>query len=119
MARSKLVTVTVTGLFTGIEVHAYVNTNEVNATVEVVGIGTYTTPFSLELAPGEYTLNATYNDYSESKTVTVADGEVTPVVFTFAKKPPPPPPNWIWLLLVGGGIAMVTVSFFIKKKKKS
>lgn len=79
-----------------IDVHAFLNDTEVNASVEVVGIGTYTTPFSLELPPRNYTLNATYETYSDSKTVTVVAGEITPVDFTFVLVPEIP-----WLILIG------------------
>lgn len=73
-----------------LEVHAFANTEEVAASVEVVGVGTYTTPFTVDLAPGTYTLNATYNTQTQTKTATITEGVVTRVDFQFAKPVVPP-----------------------------
>jgi len=67
-----------------LEVHAYCGSTEINSTVEVAGFGTYTTPFTLELEIETYTLNATYNEQSQTKTAEVAEEAVTQVEFHFA-----------------------------------
>jgi hypothetical protein len=72
-----------------LECHAYVDTTEVKASVEVVGVGTYTTPFTLNLAAGTYTLNAKYDTQTQTKTATITEGVTTRVDFTFAKAPVP------------------------------
>lgn len=74
-----------------LDVHAYANDTEVSASVEVAGVGTYTTPFLLETDPGAYTLNATYNDQAETKTAPVTEGQTTNVTFAFVTPPAPPP----------------------------
>jgi hypothetical protein len=73
---------------TGIlEVHAYANTTEVAANVEVVGIGTYTTPFTMNLTAGTYTLNAKYNTQTQTKTTTITEGQTTIENFYFKAAP--------------------------------
>jgi hypothetical protein len=66
-----------------LEVHAYADSREVEADVEVVGVGKYRTPFTMELAPGSYTLNASYKGQSQSTTVVVRAGEIAGVDFHF------------------------------------
>ena len=72
-----------------LECHAYIDTTEVKAFVEVVGVGTYTTPFTVNLTAGTYTLNATYDTQTQTKTVTITEGATTRVDFTFTKVPAP------------------------------
>jgi hypothetical protein len=66
-----------------LEVHAYVDKTEVEATVEVVDVGTYKTPFTITIPAGTYTLNATYKDQKQTETATVKPNEKTIVEFTF------------------------------------
>jgi hypothetical protein len=70
-----------------LEVHAYANwliaRVEVKASVEVVGVGTYETPFSIKVQEGTYTLNATYHDQKASKEAKVEAGKTTLVEFEF------------------------------------
>jgi len=72
-----------------LECHAYVDSDEVSANVEVVGVGTYTTPFTVTLDVGDYTLNATYDTQTQTKTAHITEGETVRVDFTFAKIVPP------------------------------
>jgi len=71
-----------------LECHAHVDGEVASATVAVAGVGSYTTPFSLELEPGNYTLNATYSGQSQTKTATIVEGETVTVEFQFTKPPP-------------------------------
>lgn len=68
-----------------LDCHAYYNDTEVGATVEVVEVGTYTTPFTLELAPGNYTLRCTYEDETKETLITIVDGQITTEDFRFAE----------------------------------
>jgi len=76
-----------------LEVHAVADSQEVTASVEVVGIGTFTTPFTQIMDPGTYTLTATYQDQpTETQTATVVAGQNTPITFQFAAPPTPSAP---------------------------
>ena len=66
-----------------LEVHAYQGVNEVEASVEIVGVGTYLTPFSIFLDIGVYTLNATYGTSTISEIVEILEGIVTEKSFNF------------------------------------
>jgi len=64
---------------------------EVAAQVEIVELGvTYTTPFTLELDPGTYTLRATYpvTGETQTRTTTITGGVTTREDFYFAAPPP-------------------------------
>ena len=102
-----------------LECHAYMDTEEVKATVEVVGIGTFLTPLLLELNPGSYTLRVTYQTQTQERTTTITEGITTREDFTFAAVPPPRPaiPLWVWGLLIGLP-AISIVIYAISKKKK-
>jgi len=85
--------------------YAKADSEDVSASVEVVGVGTYDTPFSLDLDPGTYTLNGSYMGQEASKTVTVEEGEIKEVTFYFTVPPPPKPPTgpfglWWFPLLI-------------------
>jgi uncharacterized membrane protein len=75
-----------------LDVHAYADTAEVKASVEVVGVGTYETPFTIKVSAGTYTLNATYHDQKQTQTATVEPDKTTKVEFTF--KAPAVPILW-------------------------
>lgn len=74
-----------------LQARAYYDTAEVAASVEVVGIGTYPTPLSIEVPPGTYTLNATYQEQTQTQTANVLSGQTTTVQFNFTAPPTPPP----------------------------
>jgi hypothetical protein len=93
-----------------LECHAYIDATEVAATVDITGIGTYITPFTIDLAVGTYTLNAIYNTQTQTKTVTVTEGVITRVDFTFAKAPVTPPvtgPLGIWTFPILGRLGKI------------
>lgn len=68
-----------------LEVHAFEDGSEVGASVEIVGVGTRTTPFVEVLDPGDYTLNAAYQGQSQTETAAVVEGETVAVDFRFTK----------------------------------
>lgn len=57
---------------------------EVSVDVLIVELGQiYTTPFSVDLDPGTYTLRATYSEQTQEKSATVVEGQTTVVDFNF------------------------------------
>jgi hypothetical protein len=76
---------------------AFYDSERVAAQVEVVGVGTYTTPFTLELSTGTYTLNATYKEMRLTKRATIVEGQTTTVNFNFT----PFVTLFPWLLVLG------------------
>lgn len=83
---------TLTAYFTAaalgtLECRAFMDEVEVSASVKVEGVGTYTTPFAVQLAPGDYKLTATYAGQTLEKTVTIVAGETATVEFRFVKAP--------------------------------
>jgi hypothetical protein len=87
---------------------AFANSDVVAASVEVVGVGTYTTPFSLNLAPATYTLNASYQGQVKQTSATVVEAQITEVDFSFVKTTPPGI-DWTPLILAAGVIGAVIV----------
>jgi hypothetical protein len=81
---------------------AFANSTEVAASVEVVAVGTYTTPFSIELGPGTYTLKAAYQGQMREQVVAVVEEKITEVTFFFVK-----PPSIVPLLLVIAGVVFL------------
>jgi hypothetical protein len=71
-----------------VECKAYADTTEVSATVEISGVGVYTTPFTADLKPGTYTFKASYDGQTKTQKVTVVEGITETVTFTFAVGPP-------------------------------
>lgn len=69
---------------TGLDVHAFENTTEVNANGTIVETGqTFTTPAVIEVAPGTYTIQVTHKGEQQSQSAVVTDGVLTPVNFYF------------------------------------
>jgi hypothetical protein len=98
-----------------LDVHAYADERigraEVKATVEVVGVGTYTTPFTIRVPAGTYTLNATYKDQKQTKTATVEPDKTTRVEFEFAA-PVVPIPWTIMIMPIAFGTAVIAGTKF-------
>lgn len=88
--------------------HAFANSEEVAASVEVVGVETYNTPFSLNLNPATYTLKASYKGQAKQTVATVSEGKITEVDFSFVKAGPPGI-DWMPLIVVGGLFGAVIV----------
>jgi hypothetical protein len=87
---------------------AFANSDVVVASVEVVGVGTYTTPFFIDLDPATYTLKASYQSQIQQQSATVVEGQIKQVNFKFAK-PAPPGIDWTPLILAAGVIGAVIV----------
>jgi len=85
-----------------LEVHAFTDTKEVAATVEIVGVETKTTPFVTYLDPGNYTLNAKYDTQTQTRTTTIVEGQVTREDFHFIAPPPTPPKKPTGILVLWG-----------------
>lgn len=66
-----------------LDVHALLGPTEVIAQVEIVGVGNYTTPFTVDLDPGTYTLKTTYQEKETTQTATVTEGQTTRVDLQF------------------------------------
>lgn len=90
-----------------LKVYAYADGEEVTASVVVLDVGTYETPFSLDLDPGTYTLKATYDTQTDTKTATIEEGETTVVVFHFSLAPVWP--SWWPIAAAAGGVALAAV----------
>lgn len=87
---------------------AYADSSSVAAQVEVVGVGTYTTPFELDLDPATYTLKATYQKQQKETTATIVEGKVTERTFKFIKEGAPGF-DWGPIILVAGCIGAVII----------
>jgi hypothetical protein len=87
---------------------AFANSDVVAASVEVVGVGTYTTPFSLNLNPAAYTLKASYQGQPKQTSAMVYEGKITEVSFSFVKVGPPEI-DWTPLILAAGVFVAVIV----------
>lgn len=70
-----------------LQCNAYINDMEISANVEVSGVGTYTTPFSLALDPNEYTLKATYLDNVQTRITTILENQTATETFQFIMEP--------------------------------
>jgi len=68
-----------------LEVHAYEDTEEVAAEVEIVGVGKYDTPFKIQLPEGTYILIANWMGQQQIKAATVETDKTTAVNFYFTK----------------------------------
>jgi len=96
---------------------AYAGTRQVQARVEIEGVGTYYTPFEVDLDPGTYNLTAYYKDETDFQQATVVEGETTPVTFHFTA--PAPSFNMLYAVLgvafLAGAIAIVIYPEELKK----
>jgi hypothetical protein len=97
-----------------LQVEASIDGQKIVATVDVYKdsnrIGTYETPFILELEEGTYKLKATYENLKETRTATVVAGKVTYVEIEFKRVEMPKKAEVPWLLiLIGlGALAFAT-----------
>jgi ABC-type transport system substrate-binding protein len=95
-----------------LEVHAYMDETEVKATVEVVGVGTYETPFTIKIPAGTYTLNATYKNQKQTEKATVEPNEKTTVKFTFKA-----PIKTLELIMKTAPLIIGTIALTLSKSK--
>lgn len=73
-----------------LHVNAIKDSVEVAAQIEIVGVGPFVSPFSVNLPVGNYTLNASYLGRFQVKTAQISEGEVTTKLFDFTEAQPPP-----------------------------
>ena len=88
-----------------LEVHAYENTDEVAAEVEIVGVGKYDTPFKIQLPEGTYILIASWMGQQQIKAATIETDKTTAVNFYFEK-----PSMALAYLLVASSYINLTIS---------
>lgn len=102
-----------------LRVNVYKDDVEVNAQVEVVGVGTFTSPFSTELPVGTYTLNITYQGSTKTKATQISNGVITPETFDFTTTTPPPSED-NWKIVAISAIALLGGIFLggLRRKKK-
>lgn len=70
-----------------LEVHSFLKSTEVVTQVEIVGMDSYDTPFSIDLDPNEYTLKCTIQNETKIETVTIEAGKKKRVDFIFSPTP--------------------------------
>ena len=81
-------------VFGSLECTAVLDSQEVAASVEIVEAGiTRTTPFTETLPTGSYTLIATFDQYSDTKTVQILEDTVSLVTFNLSIPTPYPSPQ--------------------------
>ena len=103
-----------------LRVNVYKDAVEVNAQVEIVGVGTFTSPFSTDLPVGTYTLNITYQGSTKTKATQISNGVITPETFDFTTTTPPPPTEDTWKIVAISAIALlggILLGGFRRKKK--
>jgi hypothetical protein len=99
-----------------LNVHSFLEDTEIIAQVQIKGIGTYDTPFTLELNPGQYTLSSSYQTQQQTKVATLTSGQTTNIVFNFSPTPQAAPliaPVIVVISLIGLGTAYA----LLKKRK--
>ncbi len=96
-----------------LDCHAYADATEVSANVLVTGVGSYKTPFKIELQSGSYHLIAEYADQKLEKDVTITTGLTTRVDFLFTKPTKPVEMKVPWWLLA---IPFVGIAAYLYKK---
>lgn len=71
-----------------IDCTAYFEGNAIVASVAISGVGTFATPFSVDVPAGARNLTATYQGVSKTQTVIVVSGQTTTVRFDFSTSLP-------------------------------
>lgn len=73
-------------------INATVNGNPANGSQVTINVGgnSYDAPVQLNLAPGQYSINATFGSQSQTQTVTVTAGQTTNANFAFTGQVTPP-----------------------------
>lgn len=98
-----------------LQVHTFLDDTEVVTQVEIVGIGSYGTPLTIDLDPSVYTLNCTYLGQTQTKTATILAGQVVTVEFRFISPTP------ITSAILPAGIAILSVAglvYYLATRKK-
>lgn len=93
---------------------ATMNSQQVVVDVEVVGIGTFQTPFTVELDVGTYSLKGAYKGQTVEVSVDIAEGQISEVTFKFVS-PAPTIPSW---LLPATALSLIAFGAILVVKKK-
>jgi len=109
-----------------LEIHAYLDSQEVGASVSISGVGSYTTPVTLAVPAGTYTVGASYGGLPQTKTAQVAKGQTTLVVFQYQKKEEEKKFDWTTAGMAAAGLfALLGIALLAtageeeEKKRKS
>lgn len=91
-----------------LEIHTYDKGAEVNATGRIVETGqTFTTPANIEVQPGTYTVELTYQGVSKTQQATASGGQSTPVNVDVT---PPTLPRFNKMILIPIGAVVVGIA---------
>ena len=90
-----------------LDVHAKLDANEIIASVEIVGVGSYSTPFTLSLDPATYNLKCTVGSQTQTKTVALPSDQTVRVDFQFITAPIHPRAPWMPLAIGTGLISII------------
>lgn len=72
-----------------LQVHAYLNSEEISAEGTIIETGeTFITPTLIEVSQGTYTIKVSYQGKEQTKTADVTEGQTLRVDFQFLPKPP-------------------------------
>lgn len=94
-----------------LQIHAFLDTGEIAAPYEVVEAGiSGTTPDTVELDSGIYTVNVTHNTETKTQMVEVLEGETTRADFQFAVAPPTPIPPELAIAFIGTSLLYLIVN---------
>jgi hypothetical protein len=70
-----------------LEVHSFLGEIETIAQAEIIGVGTYATPLTIDLDPNIYTINCTLQGKTDTQTATISSGQTTRIDFKFSPAP--------------------------------
>lgn len=96
-----------------LEVHSFLDDTEIIAEMEIVGIGSYVTPLTIDLDPNIYTLKCTYLEQTKTQTATIVAEQTMRVDFKFVS----PTPLTSSLLIVAIPVAIIGGYFLLKGKR--
>jgi hypothetical protein len=82
-----------------LEIHAFLDSQEIVAPYEIVGITSGNTPAQIEVNVGNYTVNVTYQGQVKTENPQVTEGQTIRLDFQFGTTPTPPAP--MFPVLVG------------------
>lgn len=96
-----------------LEVHAFFDATEIVMRVQIEGIGSYDTPFTLDLDPQQYTLKAIYQNQTKTEIVNLSSDQILRVDFRFTS----PTPLTSSLLIAAVPVVIIGGYFLLKGKR--
>lgn len=75
-----------------VEIHAFLDSQEIVAPYEIVNATSGNTPSTVELNVGNYTINVTYQEQTKTQTIQIVEGQQIRVDFQFGTTPTPRAP---------------------------